>query len=157
MDKHLATGTLWSVLFGIGRQHAWFWLRGPCAWKPSWHPIRTASHVLVTSLWQTVYFTFWSLEKTIWQNNEKVFVHLGSWETSLVPINSLLQPSGRIFNKPLGVKYLCFLWNKSSKSNQNNQNLRLEAYGVYNFTELHKPYMLFFLKRAQESGFFFPT
>lgn len=104
---------------------------------------------------KTVFFTFWSLEKTIWQNNEKVFVHLRSRETSLVPINSLLQPSGRIFNKALGVKYLCFLWNKSSKSNQNNQNLRLEAYGVYNFTELHKTYMLFFLKRAQESGFFF--
>lgn len=27
---------------------------------------------------KTVFFTFWSLEKTIWQNNEKVFVHLGS-------------------------------------------------------------------------------
>lgn len=27
---------------------------------------------------KTVFFTFWSLEKTIWQNNEKALVHLGS-------------------------------------------------------------------------------
>lgn len=79
-----------------------FYCVGLCALKPKLAPRRAASHVLVTSLWQRQYFSHsGSLEKTIWQNNEKVLVHSGSWYL-LFRLISLLQLSGRIFNKPLG-------------------------------------------------------